>query len=487
MAQMIRPRARALSFAVALSLPFLAGAALAQQAPDLAQQAREAAWAGRTAEALHLLERHLAAHPGDRAAQLDRARWLSWRGDYAGAIEALDALGGDDDAARAVRARVLAWAGRRDAALALNTPLYEADPQNYDHAWTQAIAARLGERPQEALPALARAHALKPEGRDTEILTKAVRLPLYSTVGAPVSVYSDSDDIEIRSAGLEADVRVAEDLRLLASAVRRDHSAPAGGPFAPVTGGDSIDEDRFQLGLRYVFSPDAALELMLGRSRLDGLTGRDDSETIGHLTFSHQASDAVAYTLAFERDRIAYSPRALSLDIVRNGVRADLQWRPTLRDTLRAGVAFDDFSDDNRRRALSADYRHAVYRGEQALVDLGVQGEWLDFTRDPGNGYYSPDNYRRIAPVLGAYVRLGEEAGMTLTAALGVQRDDTFTSWRRASDVSVAFTFGIFTPWQLVATAGYSERLNEFGRYEGTSFGLILRYRFCGHRPAQCP
>jgi hypothetical protein len=38
-----------------------------------------------------------------------------------------------------------------------------------------------------------------------------------------------------------------------------------------------------------------------------------------------------------------------------------------------------------------------------------------------------------------------------------------------------------------VARAGYSERLNEFGRYEGRNFGLALRYRFCELRADRCP
>lgn len=488
MAQVNAPRARALQLAIALSLQLGVAPAFAQQAPDLAQQAREAAWAGHTTQALRIMEQHLATHPDDRAARLDYARYLAWRGDYAGSIAALDALGSSEAEAQALRARVLAWDGRRDAALALNTPLYAADPQNYDVAWTQAVAARLGERPQEALPALARVRALKPDSRDTETLVKAVRLPLYSTIGVPLSIYSDSDDIEVRTQGwLEADIRVAENLRLLGSVVQREHSAPVTGPFAPVTGGDSIDEDRLQLGLRYVFSPDAALEFGVGRSRLDGENGDDDSDTIGRIAFVHQASDSVGYTLSAERDRVAFSPRSLSLGIMRDGVRGDLRWRPNHRDAFRASVLFDDFNDDNRRRWVTADWRHAIYRGERAMLDLGVQGDWMGFTRDPGNGYYSPDNYRRIAPVLGAYFKLSEEAGLSFETAVGVQRDETFDRWHRASDVGASLTLGIFTPWQLVASAGYSERLNEFGQYDGKTFGLTLRYRFCGHRPDECP
>ena len=114
-------------------------------------------------------------------------------------------------------------------------------------------------------------------------------------------------------------------------------------------------------------------------------------------------------------------------------------------------------------------------------------GFGLAYTANPGNGYYSPDNYRRIAPVVSGYIALGPEAGLYLGAAVGVQRDETFDGWKRASDLSAALTLGIFTRWQLVATAGYSERLNEFGQYDGRSFGISMRYRFCEFNASRCP
>ena len=72
-------------------------------------------------------------------------------------------------------------------------------------------------------------------------------------------------------------------------------------------------------------------------------------------------------------------------------------------------------------------------------------------------------------------------------AAVGVQRDETFDNWKRAADLDAELTLGIFSHWQLVARAAYSQRLNQLGRYEGTTFGLALRYRFCEFQTARCP
>ncbi|GAA4857737.1 tetratricopeptide repeat protein [Luteimonas vadosa] len=449
----------------------------------LDRQAREAAWSGRVSEGLALIDRHLATHPDDREARMDRARFLAWSGDYDQAIRALDALGGDDDAMRTLRARIYAWAGWRDTALAINTPVYEADPTDYDAAFTQALAARHGEWPQESLKALANVLAAKPEGKDTEDLVRAVRLPLFSSVGVPVSVYDDSDDIRIRSVGVDANLRLSDQWRLLGYAVEREHSAPATGPFAPVTGGDSVDETRIGIGARYAVSPHAALEFSVGRSSLDP----GDSDTIGHAAWTQRTSDQFQYTLRAERDRMNASPRAVSLGVMRNRGMLSTEWRPTLDNLLRTSVALDDLNDGNRRIGATADYRHAVHRSERINVDVGGQVEWFAYSEDPGNGYYSPDHYTRVAPLVSTYIKFNDDVGLYLQGAVGLQRDETFDGWKRAVDVGGELTVGIFTHWQLAARAGYSERLNEFGAYEGTSVGLELRYRFCEFRADRCP
>lgn len=507
MAQVTLVRAT-LAHAIALTLGLATLPALAQDT-ILRQQAREAAWAGRTAQALHMMDRHLQEFPQDREAQMDRARWLAWNGDYAGSIEALDALGGDDAEARALRARVQAWAGRRDAALVLNTPLYAPQPgdvqafhtqvasasgeagatapDEYGIAWTQALAERLGERPERALEPLANVARLQPGTKDTLDLTDAVRLPLYSYVGMPASTYTDSDDIDIRARMLEANLRVSDVIRLLADGGKRTHEAQLGGPFAPIMGGDTIDEQRMGIGARFSLTPDFALEAWGGRSELDFQNGATDGATIGRLLFSHRATDDVSYTVGFERDRVAYSPRALSLDVMRNGGYVEGRLTPTLRDTIAVRLAADNFSDTNRRRAVSADWRHAVYRGVKTYIDVGAQAEWLGYSEKPDTGYYSPDNYRRIAPVVSSYIAFTPEVALYLSGAVGVQRDETFTGWERAADFGANLTFGVFTHWQLVASAGYSERLNEFGQYDGRSYGLSLRYRFCEFNADRCP
>ena len=222
----------------------------------------------------------------------------------------------------------------------------------------------------------------------------------------------------------------------------------------------------------------------MGNSRIDNGVG-SDNKTIGHLQFSQRASDAFLYALTFDHDRVDQSPRALA--VVRHGLAADLRWTPTLRDRVDARIASDDFDDDNRRTSVLANYARAVYRGGRVMFDLGLQAEGQHNTRNTDNGYYSPDRYRRYAVTASSYISLGQEAGLYLSAALGQQRDETFDNWKRATDVNAELTLGIFSHWQLVGHVGYSQRLNQFGRYEGANVGLNLRYRFCEFRASRCP
>lgn len=485
MAQMSRSfRVVPLAFALAAALAWnTCVRAQPASAADLPDQARHAAWSGQLDTAISMMNAWIARHPEDRAARMDGARFLAWRGDYAAAIAGLNALAPDNDEVRALRARILAWAGKRNAALAINTPLYEADPGNYDLAWTQALALRLGEWPQQALPALATVRQDKPDASDTRSLVEAVRLPLFSWVELPASAYRDSDGIDLQRIGADASLRVSDSWRLLAGGELRRESVDLPSPYAPVDGDDSVDDRRVQAGARWAISPRSALEFRLGESNLSG--GGD--KAIWDVSFSQEASDDFDYSLSLDRDRVAFSPRSLSLGITSTQAAVAFDWRPGLRDTLSGRVEYTGLSDDNHARGASADYRHAVYRGERVNLDLGGQVEWHSYAAKPDDGYYSPNRYLRIAPLVGVYFKLGPELGLAMQAVVGAQKDETLSGWKRADDVSAELTMGIYRHWQLVARAGYSDRLHEFGAYQGRSVGLQLRYRFCEFAADRCP
>ena len=381
-----------------------------------------------------------------------------------------------------MRARTLAWADRRDAALALNTPCTKPRRDSYDLAWTQALALRQGEWPQRALPALAIVQAAKPDASDTRSLVDAVEVAV-SAVSAPLVGHSDSDAHRLAVPGSAPACGWAIAGACWPTPPRARALITADGPFAPSGGGDLFDQTR-AVGLRYAPSPDIALEGWIGRSHLDDDTPVTDDATIGRLALSHRASDAVSYVTA-DRDRESASPRALA--VLRNGLAADMRWTPSLRDTLAGRVALHDFDDDNRRQSFLADYRHATWRGDHVMLDLGGQAEWQHNDPQYRQRLLQPRPLRPARPAGVGVLQPRAGAGLYLSAALGVQRDETFDNWKRAGDFNAELTLGIYSPWQLVAGLGYSQRLNQFGRYEGTNAGMRVAFRFCASRPGRCP
>lgn len=460
---------------------------------------RVRAWQGRLHEADRLFARHLDDFPEDRLAWVDRARIAIWRGDYARAVEMLDEHDAKfptppDRAADSERARALAWTGRWRAAQALNAQLRAVESESYDELFTETLIARHHHRPVEALPWLDRVRASKPDAKETADLERGSWLPLRSRVGVDYSHFEDSEDIEIETFGVRGAWRFADAAWLRGELQRRSLSAPENSFFAPVTGGSEVDEERAWLGFGIAPDPALALALRIGRSDVDRIGrfrffGTDGerlevrgSSTIWRVDLDWRANDAWRLTADAGRDRVAASPRSISLDITQRWLGAGLEWRPDLRWRAQArlehGRYRGDTVDDNCAWTLDASAWRAMYRTQSWQWDLGGVGQWQDFDRGTLSGYYAPDGYRRLQVAARAYWRWTDDHGLSLEAATGLQRDGDSDGWKSASDASAEAVFGIFSDWELRLRAAYSDRRQASGNFDGRSIGASLEYRF---------
>lgn len=467
-----------------------------QRADVSADLGRVRAWQGRLAEADRLFARHLDDYPADRLAWVDRARIAIWRGDYARAIELLDQHDAKfpappDRAADAERARALAWAGRWRAARSLNAELRGVDGESYEELFTETLIARQHHRPNEALPWLDRVRALRPEAKETRDLERGTWLPLRSRVGLDYGHFEDSEDIEIETLGARFAWRFTDMAWLRAETQRREFSAPEG-PFSPVVPGTTqVDERRWMIGLGLAPDPALAIALRAGRSRVDGIGrfvvfGTDgeylpvrDTTSVWQARAHWQASDRWHFSADAGRERIAASPRSISLDLRQHWLAAGVEWRPDLRWRAQARVERGDYNDDNQALTLDASVWRAMYRSQDWQWDLGGVALWQDFDHSaPASGYYAPDGYRRLQVAGRAYWHWTDDHGMALDLAAGLQRDGDSDGWKSASDASVEAVFGIFSDWELRLRAAYSDRRQASGNFDGRSLGASLEYRF---------
>lgn len=465
---------------LALPVTALAQDAMSQGTAPLDDQARVLMGNGDASGALRLMREHVTAHPDDSDARLDLVRYLTWNGDYSGAkrILAADPSAAQTPEGQQVLAALLAWGGRIDGALQANAPLLAADADAFIPNYTQAIALRQTARPRTALPYVNTVNRLKPDSKDAVGLERGTHRYTDSFIALDYQRGEDSDDLVRSLPTLRAEIAQGDALRYTVELGRWDYRSPLTSPFVSIDGNRSIDETRGLFGIRYAASLRTELSAAIGRSSIDNAFNGNDGLTVWRASVRHRANDDLRFDLGIDHDRVTASPRSVSLGLDRTSASGHLQWTPDLDWTGDVWIRHDDYSDDNTSLEWSAALRRAVVRKPGVLLDLGVAAQHIGFDFNPGNGYYAPDNYRRYAVTANGYFGLSDDIGLSWQASLGRQRDETFSGWRRASDVGGSMVFGIFSPWQFGVNAGYSERVQGTGAYEGFSWGMTLTRRF---------
>lgn len=464
-----------LSFLIAAALLAPALPVLAQETPDKADLAHLRMGQGNSKAALQLMTEHVSEHPQDGAARLDLVRYLTWNGAYAKAERVLlaDPAVAQSPEGKAVHAFLLAGAGRVRSARALNEPLLAANADDLQANFSQAMALAQTTQPYLGLPFVEAVKRLKPGTKDSVDLERSSWVRRASFVSLGYTRRTSSDDLSSHLPTLTGEYALRDGLRLTAELGRWTYHAPESSPFASIGGGETVGETRGLLGLRYAPTEYSELQFAVGSSSLDG-----DGTAIWRARAYMRFSDSVAGTLLLDRDRVAASPRSLSLGLTRHGGEVQVHVTPDMNWTGDLSYRRDNYSDDNRSNDLTLALRRSALRSPKFIMDLGVVAQHLHYDFSPGNGYYAPDNYRRYGATMHGYVGLGPETGIALHAVLGRQRDETFTSWRPANDLDATLIVGALSPWEFRATAAYTQRAQNTGAYEGYSFALQIIRRF---------
>lgn len=445
------------------------------QAQALDAQARAHMSVGDSRAALTLMQQHVAAVPNDNAARLDLVRYLTWAGKYARAEETLlanPALAATAEG-RVLHANLLAWGGRWQSAKVINENLLQDTPEDFMANFNQAIILRQTAQPALAMPFVDKVNALRPDTKDAIDLTRGTKIRTASFIAFDWQQADDSIDIVSTQPRLFASVVLGDEWRLTAEAGRNNISAPLFSPYAPIYGGRSVSENRALLGAQFAPTPQLTFNLSVGQSSIP-----NDSTELWRAGVNYRASDVWQWTLNADHDRVMISPRSASLELTRNALEIRTRFTPDMNWTASASVRLDNYSDNNGRNELNLALSRAVVRKQGFMLDLGGTWQHLHYDFNPGNGYYAPDNYRRYSVTGSSYIGITDNIGLSLQAGLGRQRDESFSSWRSANDISAEFIVGIFSPWELRLRAAHSQRVQNVGAYDGNGWGFTFTRRF---------
>lgn len=421
-------------------------------------------------------KRYLGNHPDAAAGWLELARTESWRGNYGAALECLEKyrarFGAHEKYARE-KAAVLVRAGRPAEALDTIAPLLLLHPDDYELNLTRARALIVQRRTRDASDAVEMLRELQPDAPETHSAERVFRTTLAPSADPGVSVYGDSSSLEVQRFAPRASVSFARGTTLAAGSEHERLTANRGSGLEQIDGAESAGHDHVWVSAAQQF---AAITLR-GRVGQASAAGRDMTAYL----IGADLTPADGLMVSVERNAgfFVVSPRTIALGLHQVSHRARLEWAPGVRWQIVADAWHQALSDDNDRWEFTVAPRRSVARTQRLNLDLGFTVTQLRTATNCDSGYYDPSLYRYYAFTAYPYWKVGENTGVGLSLALGVQRDDFSPGFRPGGNATAEATFGIYRRWALKVTGGgmFNQRLGS-GAFGGYGAGVSLIRRF---------
>ncbi len=438
--------------------------------------ARVSAWGGNTNEAVTQYERYLKARPDAAEVWLELAKAESWRGNYGSAERALTEYRtrfGETSAYSQELAAVMTGSGRPGRAEDVVAPLLAQSPDNYELNVTHTIALAMQHRVREAFTSLETVRQLAPESRATHNAERILRTMLASTFDPQFTVATDSDQLTVQRFVPRATVALRSGTTVSAGYEHARLDARAGSGLEQVDGSQTAD---YRHGWM-------AASQMIGQVKLSLQGGYASAETHDIVTYSAGAEARATDSLWFAVNRtsgpVVISPRTVGMGLTQIAHRVQVNWAPTLQSMVAVDGSYQELSDGNHRLELTISPRRSFARTAGFNLDLGVSAYRLETAEDLPNGYYDPQRYEHYAFTALPYFKLGENVGLSLSTAVGAQRDSTSPSFHVGGTATAEATFGIYAAWVLKinGSALMNQRLAS-GAFRGVSGSVVLVRRF---------
>jgi hypothetical protein len=368
---------------------------------------------------------------------------------------------------------VLASGGRPGEAEGILRTLLAQSPEDYELNLARTIALAQQHRSRDALQSLDIVRGLSADRLETQSAERVLRSLLGSSAEAPVTVYSDSDDLQVRRFTPRASVALQTGTRLSAGFEQTRLEARVGSGLEPYSGPPSID---FQHGW-------AGASQQLGSFVLQGQTGyavggQHTQNTYG-LGMEALAADGLRLAVSHTFAPFVVSPRTVDLGLKATTERAQVDWSPGLLYQISFDGMYQELSDGNRRWEMILSPRRTVARTARVNLDLGASGYLLQTTHNLDHGYYDPRRYEFYAATVYPYFKIRENVGLAVALALGAQRDSSSPSFHFGGNVSGDATFGIYQLWavKVSGSATMNQRLAS-GAFRGFGASTALVRRF---------
>jgi hypothetical protein len=324
-------------------------------------------------------------------------------------------------------------------------------------------------RTREAFAGIDRLRERWPNTADTETTRRLVRASLGSTVVPGVSLYSDSDGLEVRTFDPRASV-VFSSGSALGFGYRWDELNARAGSGLELPGGELTAHHR-----EFLVSGSQRFGALAVRAQ-GGQATVDSSDRWNYgLGIDIRPHDALSLGVERSTGYLTISPRTVGLGITRLDHRAQADWTPGIRYSIAADGRHQQLSDGNSRWELTVSSRRIITRTTHVNVDIGGSMSWLGVARNLDNGYYDPELYEYYAGVVYPYWKISEDFGLSGAVALGVQRDRRPGAFQFGGNATATATFGIYDPWLLrISGSATNNRRLDSGAFQGFSASIGL-------------
>ena len=428
-------------------------------------------------------EAFLKKYPDHKEAWIAYANLESWKQNFRKAFALLERYRtrfGSTPEYLSAHARILASAGHYNQAIALNTPLANQNPDDYDLVYTHATALYKANRFKEARVALQKLKKIQPNNNDTLELEHTFHTLVESMLSSGLNYYQDNQTIKNWTIPLSFDWALNDNTHFIFRGLHELLTAGKHSGSETVQGKSSITDNSVMAGIKWRIVPNIAVIGMVGDLKIEGLPHKFIYWVDANVLVAENAALELFHLRNLYRPYLyPTSPKAVSLGIVEelNGLKIVSQ--PFIQTNVNLLVSYSTLSDGNHYAHLNfSPTQQFILNSHWGLI-VGTDVEFLFFDKQLNHGYYNPKSHQEYLATAGLNYNPITYFNCSLSMGTGIHQDQTTDGFRPASHAyaSAAYTF---SPWEFGLSYDYTYQgaAHDSQSYQGFSVEARLAIHF---------